>query len=140
MKIAINSEHGVFGLSPAAIKLYCNKAGISCYFFNINFVNKDEKYNTILEPTENPVGILRWRAFTVPNPSEQKDPYKYHFNDSFVDDRINKHLIETIEELGEKANGSFAKLKVVEVPDDIKWHIEEYDGKEWVAEDHRTWS
>ncbi len=30
-------------------------------------------------------------------------------------------------------------LRVVVVPDDVKWHIEEYDGVEWVAEDHRVW-
>jgi len=28
----------------------------------------------------------------------------------------------------------------VEIPDDVKWHIHEYDGLEHVAEDHRTWS
>jgi len=26
------------------------------------------------------------------------------------------------------------------VPDDVKWHIHEYDGLEHVAEDHRTLS
>jgi hypothetical protein len=27
----------------------------------------------------------------------------------------------------------------VEIPGDVSWHIGEYDGVEWVAEDHRTW-
>jgi hypothetical protein len=27
----------------------------------------------------------------------------------------------------------------VDIPDDVKWEIEEYDGNEWVAEVHRTW-
>ena len=49
-------------------------------------------------------------------------------------------LVEAVEQLAEKASGGFAELKIIEVPDDVKWHIEEYDGKEWVAEDHRTWS
>lgn len=31
-------------------------------------------------------------------------------------------------------------LKIVEVPDGIKWQIEEYDGWEHVAEAHQTWS
>ena len=32
-------------------------------------------------------------------------------------------------------------LKVVEIPDDVDWHIEETDsGNEYVAEDHRTWN
>ena len=31
-------------------------------------------------------------------------------------------------------------LKIVEIPEGVRWEIEEYDGKEWVAEMHRTWS
>lgn len=56
------------------------------------------------------------------------------------DDRSNPLLIQCVEELGgEVASGQFAKLDIVEVPDDVSWHIEEYDGNEHVAEDHRTW-
>lgn len=32
------------------------------------------------------------------------------------------------------------KLAIVEIPDDVKWHVDEYDGNEHIAEDHRTWS
>ena len=39
-----------------------------------------------------------------------------------------------------KVNGVFSDLKVVEIPDDVEWQIDEYDGNEWVAEKHRTWS
>jgi hypothetical protein len=49
-------------------------------------------------------------------------------------------LIEIVEQLGEAANGGFAKLKVVKIPDDVQWQIEEYDGVEWVAEKHRIWN
>jgi hypothetical protein len=38
------------------------------------------------------------------------------------------------------ANGAHANLKIVEIPGDVSWHIGEYDGNEWVAEDHRSWS
>lgn len=51
--------------------------------------------------------------------------------------RDNKDLIEVVKKLGEKVNGEFASLKIVEIPSDMKWHIEEYDGLEHVAEDHR---
>ena len=34
---------------------------------------------------------------------------------------------------------SCCKLQVVDIPDDVKWVIQEYDGAEWVAEQHRTW-
>jgi hypothetical protein len=48
-------------------------------------------------------------------------------------------LIQIIEELDEEANGMYAELDVVEIPDDVNWYVEEYDGLEWVAERHRTW-
>lgn len=54
--------------------------------------------------------------------------------------RANPALIQTIRELGEEANGAYAKLRIIEIPDGVSWQIEEYDGIEWVAETHRTWS
>jgi hypothetical protein len=54
--------------------------------------------------------------------------------------RNNPILVEIVEQLGEAADGGFAELKVVEIPDDVKWQIDEYDGNEWVAEKHRTWN
>lgn len=48
-------------------------------------------------------------------------------------------LVGIVEELGEAASGNFANLNVVEIPADVNWYIEEYDGLEWVAERHRTW-
>jgi len=53
--------------------------------------------------------------------------------------RDDPKLLECIEELGPLANGSFADLEVIEIPEDVDWVIEEYDGSEWVAEAHRTW-
>jgi hypothetical protein len=49
------------------------------------------------------------------------------------------HLVRVVEEMGRKADGPFAELAVVEVPDEVQWEIAEYDGKEWVAEAHRRW-
>ena len=47
--------------------------------------------------------------------------------------RDNPNLIRAVEYLGEQANGARAKLKVVEIPDDEEWEIEEYDGRESVV-------
>jgi hypothetical protein len=49
-------------------------------------------------------------------------------------------LIAVIEEMGKDGEGWAADIAIVEVPDDVKWHIHEYDGLEHVAEDHRTLS
>lgn len=48
-------------------------------------------------------------------------------------------LIAVVEQMGKKVNSDFAALKVVEIPADVEWQIEEYDGAEHVAEVHRTW-
>jgi hypothetical protein len=58
---------------------------------------------------------------------------------AFKDDRSNPKLVECVEELGEEANGDFADLAIVEIPDDVIWEVSEYDGYEHVAEQHRTW-
>lgn len=54
--------------------------------------------------------------------------------------RDDPYLVKVVRELGMTANGANANLKIVEVPGDVLWDIAEYDGVEWVAEKHRTWS
>ena len=49
-------------------------------------------------------------------------------------------LVHIVESLGEQANGKYSELKVVDIPDDVDWIVEEYDGMEYVAERHRVWS
>ena len=53
--------------------------------------------------------------------------------------RENKDIIDAVLALGKKANGRCADLKIVDIPDDVKYIIEEYDGNEHIAEVHRTW-
>ena len=53
--------------------------------------------------------------------------------------RDDAELVATVEKLGEDSWGPYAELLIVEVPDDVEWYIEEYDGQEWIAERHRTW-
>ena len=54
--------------------------------------------------------------------------------------RDDEHLIAVVELMSEEANNRFSELKIVEVPDDVNWYVEEYDGQEWVAERHQIWS
>ena len=53
--------------------------------------------------------------------------------------RDDADLVAVVEELGDRANGNYAELKVLSVPDGVEWFVEEYDGMEHVAETHRTW-
>ena len=63
---------------------------------------------------------------------------------TYVDElaRDDADLIAVVEALGEKANNQYSELKVVEVPAWLRakgWTIEEYDGREHIAENHQTW-
>ncbi len=54
--------------------------------------------------------------------------------------RDDPYLVKVVKELGMGANGDHANLTIVEIPGDVDWIVQEYDGAEWVAEAHRTWS
>jgi hypothetical protein len=54
-------------------------------------------------------------------------------------ERDNPYLVQAVEELGTKANGRYAELAVVGVPNDVKWYISDYDGIETIHEEHETW-
>lgn len=155
MKIAINACFGGFGLSREAISLLAKKRGRECYFFG-NARGKDGKLN--IDRYEPDTSSLCFYAFDIPNPNEvlsynksrhemtgeEKEAhnrlYDKHSLDTSPDDRTDPLLIEVIEELGDAANGSCAKLKVIEIPDGIEYEIEEYDGNESVHEVHQSWS
>ena len=74
------------------------------------------------------------------------DNYGYlenkHFEiESYDFDAFRSHpkLIEALEKLGKSANGRYAKIEIVDIPDDVDWEIHDYDGNETIHEKHRTW-
>lgn len=121
MKVVINSDFGGFSLSDEALELILTKKGIE-------FEKVKAKY---------------------PSSDDDCDYYKKghvgsneHFLScyDFSADRSDSDLVAAVEELGSKANGRFSTLKIIEIPDDVKWFIAEYDGREHIAEEHRTWN
>lgn len=63
-----------------------------------------------------------------------------HEFDNYTHQRDDPNLVAVVEQLGLAAGDRCSELKIVEIPDDVRWQIEEYDGSEWIAEQHRTWS
>ena len=57
------------------------------------------------------------------------------FSDNPEAYRAHPALVDAFENTG-ACSGNF---KIVEVPEDAAWTVEEYDGWEWVAEWHRVW-
>ena len=118
MKVIINNCHGGFGLSEQAIEKLLERKGIA-----FDKVEREQKF----------LGASYYKAGQP------------HTNDNYIseydlfEDRADEDLIAVVEELGTAADGRFSELKVIEIPDDVEWYVEEYDGLEWVAEVHRTW-
>lgn len=136
MKIAINSDYGGFSLSPEATELYASKKGIKIYWFSHDLSNDD--FHRV-DRSKAETGLFAAHACTVENPDRKNSEHFFSQRPDYGD-RADSDLIATIEELGlEKASGRYASLTIVEIPDDIEWTIEEYDGIEWVSEKHRTW-
>ncbi len=141
MKIVINDKFGGFGLSNEAIDRYVELSELKLFKhydeqwkWNCYFTVPYEVYERV---HKNDMTKTEW---------EGKDKGYGRYRDSnelswsFRDvERNDPNLVRVVEELGDSANGNHAKLKVVEIPDDVEWQIEEYDGTEWVAEKHRTW-
>lgn len=149
MKVAINKCYGGFSLSPLAVQEIAKAKGLPCYFFRINLQSK--VYTHILPEEAN--HTLLWCAFTVPNPQDynlhERDSNGLYTSannratqiklDSRPDNRTDPDLIRVIETLGDKANGKYSKIEIVEIPDGVQWEINEYDGLEHIDEVHRTW-
>ena len=114
MKVVINSSYGGFYLSLEAHILYAKLKG-----YNV-ITRGDGTFQTFYKNDESDENII----------------------DDWNIDRTDSTLVQVVETLGEKAGlGKYIKLKVVEIPDDVKWFIGcHYQGDgEYIAEEHRTW-
>jgi hypothetical protein len=67
---------------------------------------------------------IRYRELTDNINNEDFDVYDI--------DRADPILVQVVEELGDKANGGFAKLCVIPLPAGTRYRIDEYDGIETV--------
>ena len=61
-------------------------------------------------------------------------------SDNYLAYRAEPKLIAAIEKIGLKdSTGVLASLEIVNIPDDIDWFIDEYNGIETVHEEHQSW-
>jgi hypothetical protein len=127
MKIVVNRCYGGFSISKAAAE-YMAKLGDPVAIAEINEWRRD-KY-----PAEK-----KQLQFTV---KYRKEPsfYGYGYAEGANGyERTSPALIKAVEDLGAAASGEAAKLEVVEIPDNVEWEIDEYDGIESIHEKHRSW-
>lgn len=113
MEVVINRCFGGFGLSRKALE-ELSKKGIKTF----------KSWDSLQEDKGKGLWILL-----------NKDEFYSNFNES----RTDSNLIEIVKSLGKEANGMCADLEIVEIPDDINYEIDEYDGSESIHEVHRSW-
>lgn len=125
-KVVINKCYGGFGLSKKAIMILAERGVIEgvpverCYNLPLKEAmeefKKDEGFMDYV--------LVSGKVFSCGRDDIERD---------------NPEMVKVVEELGVEANGHNAELRIVEIPDEVKWVIDEYDGVEWIAEEHRTW-
>jgi hypothetical protein len=125
MKIVINTCFGGYGLSEKAVGMYIERTNMKLHSYNGIYLSiLPDEYQKLVD-------------------IENKEK-KSHSSNKFCWDytyikRTDHILISIIEKLGKEANKEYSDLKVIEIPDNVEYTIEEYDGCEHIAETHRTW-
>ena len=112
-KVVVNACFGGFGLSHEAVMRYAELA-------MINIIRVEGEIKSIYHYYKDVVS----------------DDTYFSIDDIERDDHI---LVKVVEEMGEEADGDMAELRIADIPDDVLWYIDDYDGVETVREIHRTW-
>lgn len=144
-EIVINKCWGGFGLSHEAIILYAKFAGFKLYPFVECREKKGVKWSAYtgkFKPytrncdKDNPYDLPGYSKKPLKDGKYENDSY---FSASYDIPRYDPFLVKVVKKLGSKSFGEFAKLKIVKVPVDIEWEIDNYDGQESIREKHRSW-
>lgn len=140
MKVVINTCYGGYSLSADAVEAFAERKGIKINWFHSR-LGRTPAFVPITPEEAREGNKLVDGVVEMPVPIVGDDP---EVDDAWFgtrpEPRHDPDLVAVVEELGENANGAYAQLKVVEIPDGVEYTIQEYDGMEWVAEKHRTWS
>jgi len=140
-KVVINKCYGGFSLSHAGMMRWAELNGIELYGYVairdkcFKSTGKYELYDPKKHDKKNLLCVhYTNKLLETPNDSELNKYYRH------IDvERDDPCLVQLVKEMGKKASGSCAELEIVEIPADVNFVIEEYDGMESIAETHRTW-
>jgi hypothetical protein len=133
-KIVYNACFGGFSLSHEAIMRYAEIKGITLY--------TNEQYGFTkyyLCPIE------EWEQINAEESAAPVSPDRYarsnamYFSNRDIE-RTDPVLVQVVEELGDAANGAFARLRIEELSPGTLYRIDEYDGNESVmTQDNYDW-
>lgn len=146
MKVVINKCFGGYGLSVKAILEIGKKKGLTFY----PYIKDYGKGRDVYVKCDEDCREFHFVKYTTVDNGPQvtlddmKGEYDFGypcFNNYYGDwSRTDPDVVAVVEELGERADGSFSNLGVIDIPDDVRFTIEEYDGMETIEEVHRSWA
>jgi len=123
MKVVVNRCYGGFGLSDAACEWLMKNRG-----YTLGDGNRTEDWSMFDIVARDGFGC----KYSIVRTPDGVGAYDNGF-------RTHPDIIAVVEALGEEADGMYAELEIVDIPDGIEWHIDEYDGVETIHEAHRIW-
>ena len=135
-KVILNKCFGGFGLSKEAYELYAKKKGISVFHYTQENLKK-EIYTYATD--DNRTFDFYFTKDFGDNVYISDEDFKEYFLNLDEKFREDKTLIEVVEELGKKANAFYSNLKIVEIPDDLDYVIDNYDGIETLHQKVKEW-
>ena len=142
MKVLINRCFGGFGLSKEACQRFWDLKAQKVWIEDDTKFKSFGLFTVWLVPPEDRIESKEGEAFYSMSMEDRKEYNQKHSEQTWYYRDVERNdptLIQVVEQLGDAANGSHAELAIVEIPDDVEWEIDEYDGREHVAEKHRAW-
>jgi hypothetical protein len=139
MKIAINRCYGGFDPSMAVEKEYLRRKGKEAFFYKQTKYKHSEGVDEYIRV--NPGESNYIMAFTLTKDLGEITndlPDDDFFMMSSVE-RNDPDLIAALETCAGNRDTNVSKIEIVEIPDDVKYTIEDYDGVESIHEVHRSW-
>jgi hypothetical protein len=130
VRVVYNSCYGGFNLSREACNRYWELQGKEVWIENGDFTDMFTVW--LVPPEERAVKPEPWYSAPI---EERKDFNERYSEQTWYYGNVDRHdpiLVQVVEELGDKANGSYAKLAIEEVSG--PYRIDEYDGYETVKE------
>ena len=132
-KVVYNSCYGGFSLSKEACKRYWEIKGQSVWIEDDARFSSLGMFTVWLVSPEERLELKDGKEFTNMSMNERIEYNKKYAEQTWSYSGIERHdpvLVQVVEELGDKANGKFAKLDIKEVSG--PYRIDEYDGMESV--------
>jgi len=141
MKVAYNACFGGFGLSNLALTAFAKKKGIDLTWYEQVGYKHEGKEKYIKADGVPEANGCRFCPLTDDFGSEitELPKGKFYYPDFYDEQRSDHDLVSVIEELGNKANGMCADLRIQEIPDGAEFEIDEYDGNESVVPPRQNW-